>query len=50
MAISYGSDSINEVFIGDMGVQQMIVGDDVVYQRDGSYCYIELKNELKEDE
>ena len=37
-----GDDQISDMFVGDMGIKEIIIGEDVVYTRPGGYLYIEL--------
>lgn len=40
--ISVGDDRIIDVFAGDMGIKEIMIGDEVIYTRPGGYLYIEL--------
>ncbi len=44
MSISLDSKDIEEAFNGKMGIKQIFIGDEIVYERTGSYVYVELKN------
>ena len=36
---------IDEIMLGDMGIQAVYKGEELLYSREKSYCYIELKCE-----
>ena len=36
---------IDEIMLGEMGIQAVYKGEDMLYIREKSYCYIELKCE-----
>ena len=40
--INIGEDTIDILFVGDMGVKEIAVGDEVIYTRSGGYFYLEL--------
>lgn len=44
--ITVGEDQIKELFVGEMGIKNVCVGDEIIYTRPGGYLYIEL-NEKK---
>lgn len=37
-----GQDEIVDVFVGNMGIKSVHIGDETVYMRSGGYFYIEL--------
>lgn len=39
-----GTDEIESLFVGEMGIKTAAVGEDIVYQRPGAYVFIELQN------
>lgn len=43
--ITVGNDQIESLFVGDMGIKEIVVCDEVVYTRPGGYLYIELITE-----
>ena len=43
--LNVGSDTVAQLFTGDMGIKTAAVGDDIVYTRPGGYFYIELTND-----
>lgn len=43
--IEVGSEQIEAIFSGDMGIKTIAVGDEVIYTRPGGYLYIELETE-----
>lgn len=45
--LEIGNNPIGEMFVGEMGIKQAIVGSETVYERQGSYIYIYL--ETKEE-
>ena len=36
---------IDEIMLGEMGIQAVYKGEELLYNREKSYCYIELKSE-----
>lgn len=42
---------MEELYIGSMGIQEALLGDDSIYTREASYCFIELstltENQIK---
>lgn len=42
-----GESDISEVFVGNMGIKTIAVGDTTVYERPGAYVYITF---IKDDE
>lgn len=36
---------VSNLFVGDMGVKEIYVGDIPIYQRQGGYFYLELSTE-----
>ena len=36
---------IDEIMLGDMGIQAVYKGEEMLYSREKSYCYIELECE-----
>ena len=36
---------IDEIMLGEMGIQAVYKGEEMLYSREKSYCYIELKSE-----
>lgn len=40
--ISAGDDQIKDVFVGNMGIKEIIIGNEVIHIRPGGYLYIEL--------
>lgn len=38
-----------EIFVGDMGIQEIYLGDVLIYKRESSYCYLELSTNDKGD-
>lgn len=39
-----GTDKVDALFVGKMGIKTAFVGKDAIYQRPGAYVYIELQN------
>lgn len=37
-----GNDKIASLFVGDMGIKRVYIGSELVYERPGSYIYVEL--------
>lgn len=37
--------NFDSAMLGEMGIQEICLGKEVVYKREGSYCYIELGSE-----
>ncbi len=46
--LEIGNEQITQIFCGEMGIKQAIIGNESVYNRGGSYIYIYL--ETKEEE
>lgn len=46
--INVGIEQIDALFMGEMGVKTVAIGDEVIHERPGGYLYIEL--ETKEEE
>lgn len=42
MEIKQGENQISEIFVGNMGIKTIFVGNEPVYERTGGYIYIEL--------
>lgn len=40
--IAVGIENIEKVFIGEMGIKEILIGDTVIQTRTGGYIYIEL--------
>ncbi|MGM9608243.1 MAG: hypothetical protein ACI3XJ_12135 [Oscillospiraceae bacterium] len=40
--ISAGSEPIGELRVGEMGVKEVLLGENAVYTRQGGYFYLEL--------
>lgn len=40
--ISIGDEQIKDAFVGNMGIKEIMIGDEVIYTRPGGYLYIEL--------
>ena len=36
---------IDEIMLGEMGIQAVYNGEELLYSREKSYCYIELEEE-----
>ena len=36
---------INEIMLGEMGIQAVYKGEEMLYSREKSYCYIEVEEE-----
>lgn len=45
--INVGEEQIKEMFVGEIGIKTIAVGDEVIYTRPGGYFYLEL--EIKEE-
>lgn len=47
-----GSEQVTSLMIGEMGIKKIAVGTDVIYERTGSFFYIQLINsdEQRKDE
>lgn len=43
--VNVGEELIEELFVGEMGIKTVSIGDDVIYTRPGGYLYIELITE-----
>lgn len=43
--VNVGEELIEELFVGEMGIKTVSIGDDVIYTRSGGYLYIELITE-----
>lgn len=43
--IRIGDLLIPYAFLGAMGIQEVYLGDQLIYRREESYCYIELTKE-----
>ncbi len=43
-----GDVTASDVFVGDMGVKHICIGDSEIYTRPGGYLYIELYSEMEE--
>lgn len=37
-----GTDQIAPVMVGEMGIKNVIIGDETIYARPGGYFYLEL--------
>ena len=37
--------NIDEIMLGEMGIQAVYRGEELLYNREKSYCYIELEEE-----
>ena len=40
--ITVGEDQVKELFVGEMGIKNVCIGDETIYTRSGGYLYIEL--------
>lgn len=40
--ITVGEDQVKELFVGEMGIKNVCIGDEIIYTRSGGYLYIEL--------
>lgn len=38
-------DGISEIMVGNMGIQSVFMGSDMVFKRETSYFFLELKTE-----
>lgn len=47
--IKIGDGSVANMMVGDMGVKQIYVGDSPIYERPGSYLFLELID-IQEDQ
>ena len=43
--ITIGEEQIKELFVGEMGVKTVCVGNEVIYTRPGGFLYIELSEQ-----
>ena len=43
--IKIGEKEIDQLMIGEMGVQSAYIGESNIYSRFGSFCFIELRTE-----
>lgn len=43
--VNVGEELIEELFVGEMGIKTVSIGDDAIYTRPGGYLYIELITE-----
>ena len=43
--IAVGLKNITELFVGDMGIKDVIVDDTTIYTRQGGHFYLELSTE-----
>lgn len=44
--ITIGEEQLTELFVGEMGIKNACIGEELIYTRQGGYLYIEL-NEKK---
>lgn len=42
MPVKIGDQDVAELFAGDMGIKNIMIGDTEIYSRPGSYFYIKL--------
>lgn len=42
MPVKIGDQDVAELFVGDMGIKHIMIGDTEIYSRPGSYFYIKL--------
>ena len=47
--MTIGAEEIKEVHIGDMGVKEVISNGQTIYERTGSYIYLQLISNKKEN-
>ena len=45
-----GTEQVTSLFVGSMGVKTVAVGNDVVYERQGGYFYINLVTNTTTDD
>lgn len=43
--INVGEKQVEDIFVGDMGIKEVIVGNETVHKRDGGYFYLKLESE-----
>ena len=43
-----GDVEASDMFVGDMGIKAICIGDTEIYTRPGAYLYIELSTETEE--
>lgn len=43
--IAIENDEITALYTGEMGIKEVQLGEETIYERPGSYFYLELKNE-----
>lgn len=47
--LTVGNELISMLFTGEMGIKTAAVGDQIIYDRPGGYCYIELSTSEEEE-
>lgn len=43
--ITIAEDKIEDLFVGEMGIKDVAVGNEIIHSRSGGYFYLELKTE-----
>ena len=46
--IAAASDEIATLFVGEMGIKSVQIGEETIYTRPGGYLYIELETEREQ--
>ena len=40
--VHVGDKETKELFVGDMGIKEVAIGDEIIFNRPGGYFYLEL--------
>lgn len=46
--VKSGDEQIDAMFVGEMGIKKVCVGDETIYTRQGGYLYLELNTSEEE--